>query len=145
MNKKIGLIILGVFVICIGVVAGLLFNYFNRPQNWIVRNSLPRQFANSLSLQALFANVNGTIVEKGSDYVILKKGDVNIKAYSDGNVGLSTFIDSVTGKEISFSDLKVNDKLSGGIGILVSNSSSVGLPNNHKQGDIILHYMEVSR
>lgn len=105
--------------------------------------AVPQKFILNPSLQVLSANVEGKLIEKGNDYFILGSGNNKVKIFIEPR-GLTTFaLLSHLDEPIDFEELMVGDILKGGVSIIVSEESVVGMTGSKKRADVIAHFMAV--
>lgn len=100
---------------------------------------VPQEFVLNPSLQNLYANIEGKLIEKGEDYLILESNGKKVKLFMEFN-GLTSFalLSSPSGT-LDDHDLQIGDTLKGGISILISDNSGIGMSTQRKRGDIIAH------
>ena len=109
----------------------------------IVRQVLPKKVLKDYSLQKMNANMVGTITAVSKDFMTIQTPNgTTFKGYNEPQ-GITSLVDS-SGKELKFSDLKVGEKLVGGISIVVAEEAMVGSTGNRKAGDVVLHYIQVN-
>lgn len=91
-------------------------------------------------LQQINASTEGIVAEKNDEYFILSDDKGNqLKLFYEPR-GLTSFSDlKDLSKDIPYSDIKVGDRLKGGISIIVSKENAVGKTGNRKLGDMIAH------
>lgn len=146
MKTPIKIAIVGA-VVFIGLIIGAVWGVLTRPGPTIVRETLPDRVAvtEEYAIAQLNANVSGTIESIASDSVKLKtaQGTSLTTYYSDN--GISTFVDAETNQPIAFTSLAVGDKLDGGVSIVTMENAGVGGTAGKKLGDIVLHYMLISK
>lgn len=106
---------------------------------------LPEEFITSPALQAFSANIQGVVVNKGSDYFVLEENARTVKLFLELN-GITTFVpESNINTVLKFEDIKIGDRLKGGTSIVVSRESAVGMSAKRNRGDIIAHYFIVEK
>jgi hypothetical protein len=132
-----------IFIVVIAIVfpLGIYTGLQNIKNNTTyIRNTIPPKITSDMVIDQLFANIKGTIIEKGSDYLVVKDGENSIKAYYDKN-GISTFVVANTTSEIKLESLKVGDIVAtGGISIFVSSNIPGG-----ETGRILIHYWQINQ
>lgn len=138
-NKKILILLI---VCLIGIILGFFAALFSQSKHLIIRNTLPTEIANNQTVQELSANIKGIIISKDQESFVLKTNSGDIKIYYDPQ-GMSLFLKGNTNEEIPFKDLKVGDKLSGGVSIIISNQNIVGRLGKRRVGDIIAHNFNI--
>lgn len=96
-----------------------------------------RQVAQYTALQSFAVNITGTVAEVGSDYLVISDGKSSAKVKYQEN-GVSDFRESSSKKSLKLTDVKIGDKVHGGVTIIISPENAVGLINK-APGDIIAH------
>lgn len=139
-------IVLGIIIAFVSILSFYLsYKIAKRDTTIIKRNEIavPQEFILNPSLQVLSANIEGELTEKGNDYFVLESGNNKVKIFIEPR-GLTTFaLSSQLDKYIKYEDLKVGDTLKGGISIVISEESTIGMTGNKKRGDIIAHFFAV--
>ena len=135
--------LLFIFIISIVGILSFLVTYkvTNKNQILIKKNEItvPQEFVLNPSQQILSANVEGTLAEKADDYFILEADGHRVKIFIEPR-GLTSFLlSSDMTKYIDYDELKVGDTLKGGVSIVVSEESTIGMTGERKRGDIIAH------
>ena len=139
MKRKIIFIFI---IIIVGILSFLVtYKVANEDKIVIKKNEIavPQEFVLNPSLQILSANVEGTLAEKADDYFILEADGHRVKIFIEPR-GLTSFLlSSDMTKYIDYDELKVGDTLKGGVSIVVSEESTIGMTGERKRGDIIAH------
>lgn len=139
MRKKVQKIII---VGASGLILGSLLALLLPTKEIIIKKTLPAKIISEKTLQQLSANVAGEIVAKSSESFVLKTNSGNITIYYDPQ-GLSSFMRLDTIQEVSFTDLKIGDKATGGVSIIISEENKVGKLGNRQIGDVIAHNFNI--
>ena len=112
----------------IGFISGFLINRQLPKASQQTQIPLPPEFIVSPLIDTFYANVEGKVMDKGKDYMVLQKDNNNIQILIEESIGRTTFAKQ-SGKtltEIHFNDVKIGDYLKGGISIDVKGVKIVG-------------------
>lgn len=108
---------------------------------------LPPEFLASPLIDTFYANVEGRVVTKTADSLTLQKDGNKLTMFIEEDTGLTSF--SLSSKQglqtLDFDDVRVGDYIKGGISIIATPSSAVGLSKPRKVGDVIAHRFTVER
>lgn len=98
-------------------------------------------------LEAIYANISGTVVKKGKDYFILETDGQQFTIYNAESIALTSFRleKNNVSQTLKFKDIQIGDMLNGGISIIPNKESLIGYLPERKPGDIIAHRFEVTR
>lgn len=136
-------ILLTSLIIVIGLLLGFTIQklFFESSKSIMSSLPLPAEVIEHQVIEKLSANVEGAVVEKGKDTMILEKDNRRVTIHIEESVNISTFDKEISGKfeHIHFADIKEGDYVRGGVAIVVSPESAVGFIKNYKPGDIIGH------
>lgn len=143
-KKYIVYFVIALFVSVVSYLVGGLLAPEVKPRQDIVRTVLPPKVVTDFAVQQLNADIQGTITAKDNQSVtfITSKG-TTVKAYEEPQ-GITTLV-KADELPITLAELKVGDKINGGISVVVSEESTVGKTGQRKVGDVILHYVTVAQ
>lgn len=136
-------IILIVLSTALGLIFGVMISLTQSEKEIIVRKTLPLELTKNLTLQQLSANVEGVVAAKNNEFFIVETNNQQITVYYEPR-GLTSFTDKSSRGELKYEDLKIGDKVSGGISIIISSENAVGRTGNRKPGDVIAHHFNVN-
>lgn len=137
-NNKL-LIFFSIFFVA-NLFGGLVGLLVIEKKQTIIRKELPSKIVQDLTVTQLYANISGTIEERGSNYIVVNNMENTIKAYYDPN-GISDFTNFETKEKIAFDELRKNDiVVDGGISIYISSTIQ-----NQPTGQITAHNWQIKK
>lgn len=110
----------------------------------VVRQVLPQKIVSEYSFQRLNADVSGEVTALGDNYITVKSLNGTVfNAYNEPQ-GITTVVNSQN-ETVAFENITIGDKLSGGISIVTNEDLTVGSTGSRQPGDIILHYIQITK
>lgn len=111
---------------------------------------LPAELLTNPLTQALAANVEGRVINKGENYLTLSKNPKDKQGliiYVEEASGLTAFTEqrNTAVRPLRLADIKMGDYLVGGVNILLKDMAGVGNTLTHKAGDLIGQRFAVGR
>lgn len=139
MNQKYSYLTL-IILILIGFISGFLIDRWIPKVSPKMQIPLPSEFLVSPLIDSFYANVEGIVVEKKKDSMVLEKDNQRIKIFIAEDMGLTTF--TKKNNKINYSDIKIGDNLKGGMSITVK-LTPANISTQRKAGDIVGHRFTV--
>ena len=132
-----------------GLVLGFSIEYASRYFVKSERSSLPlpAEFLVNPVIDELFASVEGSVVTKTEDAMMLQKDDKQITIFIEEGSGLTIFTQKTAQgvNTLLFSEIHSGDQLKGGVSILTPASLRVGSFRQRRSGDVVGHRFSVTR
>lgn len=150
MKKNLFLFLLTIFCLVGGSLGFTLERYLDVELTKRKFIPLPAELLTNPLTQSLAANVEGRVINKGENYLILSKNPKDKQGliiYVEEASGLTAFTEqrNTTVRSLRLADIKMGDYLVGGVNILLKDTAGAGNTSAHKTGDPIGQRFAVGR